>query len=48
MGDGAGKGGQQGNGRGTCIQTDHEVTWEAGVTARAGPLESGTFDAGSG
>lgn len=34
-------------GRGTCIQTDDEITWEAGVTARAGPLGSGTFEVGS-
>lgn len=39
---------RQGNGKGTCTQIDHEVTWEAGVTDRAGPLESGTFDVGSG
>lgn len=39
---------RQGKGRGTCIQTDSEVTWEAGGTASAGPLESGTLDVGSG
>jgi len=39
---------RQRDGKHACMQTDHEVTWEAGVTARAGPLESGTFDVGSG
>lgn len=39
---------RQWNDRGTCIQTDNDVTWEAGDTVRTGPLESGTFNTGSG
>lgn len=34
------------NGKGTCTQTHAEVTWEAGVTNRAGPR--GAFEAGGG
>lgn len=45
-GDGSGQGGTQGNSKGACIQTDPEVTWEAGVTKRAGPR--GAFEAGGG